>query len=359
MRTKIKLVLLAGGIVAVVVGMLIQPGLVMAEGAVATERTPTNGVTVSPTILNITIDGAPQGREAAVAVRNDYDQPMDFAVALRGMEQVSNGKLLPSDTVEPSLAAVLAITPTSLHIQPHTSVNVKLTAIDSDDLAPGGHYATLMIRLVQPGDGGASGSLALSPVVSVALFVIKEAGAVRAVNVSSLLDDSRLWRPATSATTSFHNGGNVAVVPRGILTVADPQGKIIRSGVMNEGSLLLLPDGSLKLRGSMKSLAMEWLPGVYTTKLLYRYDGSDETQTVDVSHLVVPPVFAMVSLCVVLAIAWIVWRWGRLLLDWVRALRRPARRSKARQDVVEVRLPRSIDGIVARRASRTVKHKSE
>jgi hypothetical protein len=174
--------------------------------------------------------------------------------------------------------------------------------------------------------------------------VVKEAGAIRDVKVTAIHDDSKLWRSASLATTTFTTSGNVAVVPRGVISVYDPLGRSVGDGVVNEESLQLLPKSELKLQAKINPSSMSLLPGRYTTKIVYRYDGSDNQMVATVRHVVIPPLSVLFGLMILFIAAGLIMSVRRIL----------ARRVKSTKNIVADIVPKSrvarprknIDGIV-------------
>lgn len=297
------------------------------------------GVTVSPAQITMSIDKNETSAEDSVSVRNDYAQPLRFEASIRGIQQSGDGSLVPSTDIDRSLAATLSVTPRSFSLEPGQSINLRLVVTDSGQLSPGGHYASLFIR--QANDDTEQ-QLSLSPAISVTIFLIKENGAIRDLSVSSAKDDGSLFRVPKNITLTFYNNGNVRLVPRASVSLRAPGGAQVKSGVVNQESLWVLPSGNSNLQAHLASLSLPWLPGRYTMHVLYRYDGSEAQKELIISRWVFPPLAA--ASCVIIGLGFAV----VIRLAVLRMQRHRKQRRAAELALAELEKSRSIDGILKR-----------
>ncbi len=75
----------------------------------------------------------------------------------------------------------------------------------------------------------------------------------------------------------FQNTGNLHLVPRGIVEVHDPAGRVIERGSIDEDSSPILPESFRRYATKLMPMATGWLPGRYKVLTQYRYDGIDTT----------------------------------------------------------------------------------
>jgi len=266
------------------------------------------GVTVAPANVTLDIQKGKPGPSETVSVRNDYAESVTFSVAVQGQQITTDGSLAPSGALEPAMAGLLAATPEGFSLAPQQSINLKITVKDAARLAPGGHYASLLIR--QSAAEGQKG-LALSSAVSVSVFVIKEDGAVRSVGAGAVHALGRVAQLPSAATVDFQNLGNVAVVPRASAKIYDPRGHLVMAGVINQESVPITPGKTARLQAPLTPVGYSWLPGRYTLRVLYRYDGTDQQKTVSATLLVVPVAFIASTILLVL-VGVVVYRLARL-----------------------------------------------
>lgn len=301
---------------------------------VSAQDVASTGVTVTPSRVTLQINKGASSGLAPVSVRNDYAQPVEFEAEVWGVKQLHDGSLAPTAEPEAALKDLLSVAPRSFTLEPKQSINLQIVARDSDKLAPGGHYAAVLIRQAN----AVREKLSLSPAVTVMAFIIKEDGAVRKLSAASIVKDGPLLGLPDRVTVDFLNEGNLSVVPRASVQVRGPNGDIFKTGVLNQESLWALPSEKLKLQAILSSSARAWLPGRYSTHVLYRYDESDDMQEIVTTNWVFPPLslLAVVVLFVLIAVL-------------VRLFKRLIRRRRPNHTVIlasRAGKRKSIDGIL-------------
>ncbi len=263
------------------------------------------GTTVSPGFIRSSLADGQNQQDETVSVRNDYDQALDYTARISGESQV-NGQMVPSNqSADSQLVKAISLTPGSFNLSPGNSINVKLTINNSPDLSPGGHYAALVIA---QGSGNAK-IVGLQGAVSVSIYVVKEGGAVRSITVAVPgVNGLRLSLPEFIDLT-FHNTGNVDVVPRGaaLISAGNPN-NVFRKAVINDGSIPVFTGNDLKVRSKYTELKPIRWPGHYYLTLNYRYDGSDDTRTVKYSFWYIPAI-TLLYLLIIIVLLILVVRW--------------------------------------------------
>lgn len=303
-------------------------------GFVSAQQATTTGITVSPSLITLDIRKGESSGSVPISIKNNYAQTISFETAIWGVAQLHDGSLSPSAQPETAISDALSVMPRSFTLQPGKSINAQITVRDSSQLAPGGHYASVLVKQVD----NTGGSLSLSPAVSVMAFIIKEDGAVRKLSASLVGGSGTMLRVPNTATVDFGNDGNVSIVPRASVQVRGPNGTIVKAGVLNQESLWVLPSSTLKTQTLLASSSRVWIPGRYTTLIIYRYDGSDETKDITTTQWVFPPLTLLSVIILVILVVMFV-RWTRRFI-----LRR---RSSSR--IVSLPQPnkrKSIDGIL-------------
>lgn len=248
-------------------------GLGAIGAAVVSAATPA-GITVSPATVNATLNQKEPQQTIALGVRNDFESPVNLVASLQGIDQ-QTGLLVPTEQVPPELAQAVQINPSAFSLQPKDSINIQLIITDSPALAPGGHYAALLIRQIAE----AGKRVGLQPAISVTVFILKEGGALRSLQLQNITLHRTLLSFPRSADLVFLNKGNVHLVPRAALTATNSNGsKTYSQGTVNEQSLPLLPKETIRLRAEIAAVKKPWLPGRYTLNVQYRYDGAAVSQ---------------------------------------------------------------------------------
>ena len=181
-------------------------------------------------------------------------------------------------------------------MQPNQSIDIKITVRNSATLKPGGTYAALVVR--QTGD--ASNAVNLQPAIGAGIFITKEEGAIRALGATEFAIKRFMFGEPTSVAVTFKNTGNVQVVPRGQVLVTNQSLAIFyKKGIINQESFTLLPNKIIRLNIPLQKIQSSFLPSRQKVILQYRYDGSEQVQTI-VKQIVYIPIFAVITLILVL-----------------------------------------------------------
>jgi hypothetical protein len=123
-------------------------------------------------------------------------------------------------------------------------------------------------------------------------------------------------------------------MPRGVVEVKDMAGRVVRRGVINESSNVILPDSFRRYDVRLETIGAGLLPGRYRVAVSYR---DDNEQAVKVAAQSVWYVGALAVWLVILGamlvgglFGWLLWT-RRLRLGWPQWLRRGRRGRKIRK----------------------------
>jgi hypothetical protein len=159
------------------------------------------------------------------------------------------------------------------------SIDAVVTVDNSSGLRPGGHYgAVLATALTAPNGPPARSRVGVLEVLSSLILLVKDGGPTPDLRlVSQTVDKSGLKIP-TQVEHRFRNAGGQHVVPRGVAEVRDPAGRLVERGALNENSGVILPQTFRRYQTPLMKVARIWLPGRYTVRTSYRYDGGTATK---------------------------------------------------------------------------------
>lgn len=258
------------------------------------------GITLSPARLQITVPQGQQTQTATVMVKNSYSQRLNFAAVLYGVQQSTDGSLVPDMSAgELPFKDSVQVSPGTFSLDAGQSINLTVQLTNSAQLVPGGQYAALLVTQVP----GRAGDVRLTPAVAAGLFIIKEEGAVRQLTAAIRHTDHSWVQAPGYVDVSFSNGGNVQLTPRAAVRVYDPAGRVIAQGVSNEESITVMPGKDVKVRSTLQAIDRSWRPGQYRVAVQYRYEGTDETAEVSLRLFVLPMRFVLAAGGAVLAAA--------------------------------------------------------
>ncbi|MDB5163915.1 MAG: hypothetical protein JWS12_533 [Candidatus Saccharibacteria bacterium] len=237
------------------------------------------GLTLEPYIKELTIgaDDASSGFDLHVTNNSGRDGNFQLTAVDFGSLNDSGGLLFggvnESKLVKKyGLANWLTLPKQPVAIKQGVSTAVRVTLTNDRNLTPGGHYAGVFIT---PTFGAASPKININQTVTALVLAVKKGGDVHDLRLVHTSDDHSLFRAPARATLSFHNPGNVHVVPRGIVMLKQGD-TVVAKGIINEQSAFVLPEARRKYDVALKpqkGAKPGWLTTTYTMQVDYRYDG--------------------------------------------------------------------------------------
>lgn len=239
---------------------------------------------LSPLFHEVTFEASDTEKRVEVEVSNRTDRDAEFVLSA-----VDFGTLDESGGVaflggggdferRYGLASWMRL-PTDRMILPAGATEVVPVVIENkESLSPGGHYGAVAFQMENvSGDTSESSLVSVRSSFASLFFVKKSGGEVMNLEYRGVL---RMDRDAFGVPEKiflrFQNAGNAHLVPRGIVTVCDMWGRVVRRSVLNEESGRILPESFRTYTVPLKNMAPAFLPGTYTISVEYRYDGSDD-----------------------------------------------------------------------------------
>jgi hypothetical protein len=245
-----------------------------------------SGFVVSPIYQNVSI-GAQQAQahyEVTLSNSTAADQSFKLSTVDFGSLNDSGGvAFLGSSTSSFSkkygLSGWMKLDSDTVAVPQGKSVQIGVSILNSDTLTAGGHYGAILATALTAPDGPAvQPRVGVFEVLSSLLLLIKQGGATPSLSVTAQSADGGWWRMPSSVTDRFQNSGNVHVVPRGVVEVKDPLGKVVMRGSINENSGIILPQMYRKYATPLMAMEAAWVPGRYSVVLSYRFDGTNSTK---------------------------------------------------------------------------------
>lgn len=141
-----------------------------------------------------------------------------------------------------SLASFLSFETNRLDIEPNQEKKLKVFVKNRDDVSPGGHYAAVIGRLIEP-QGDAHTSY-VSPSVSSLIYLEKKGGERFKIVLKDLSWPSSFiaFGYPDRLGLTFSNDGNIHLIPYGRLEIKDTFGRLLYRGVVNSDSARILPE---------------------------------------------------------------------------------------------------------------------
>jgi hypothetical protein len=280
------------------------------------------GFVVSPAYQNVTI-GAQQAKahyEVTLANSTGSDQAFKLSTVDFGSLNDSGGvAFLGSSTSsfakKYGLSNWMQLDADTVAVPAGKDVQIGVSIINSDTLISGGHYgAILATAQTAPSDKALQPRVGVFEVLSSLLLLIKQGGAPPSLIATGQTANGGWWHMPSSITDRFQNPGDVHVTPRGVIEVMDPWGRVVDRGSINVDSGIILPQMYRKYVTRLYVMAKAWVPGSYTVKLTYRYDGTTDTKVFTSSYLYLgwAGLVVIAGLVVLVALATVgIWLWWR------------------------------------------------
>lgn len=242
---------------------------------------PKNTITVLPqlTQLDLSYDSA----ETKIYYTNNASYPVELAFTVEDVRELEDrspvGILDPKEAAnyKYSLSSWVYLDKQNLILNPGEMKPITVN-INKEKLSPGGHYGTVLAEIRQT--DADKKAVKVKGVLAALLFVRASTGNER--------EEAKIafFGTTTQGITipedfffRFQNTGNVDLTPYGILEVKDRRGNTIAKGIVNEDSLITLPEAIRKYSVHAKPLQALILPGQYKAVLSLHFGKSNKTIT--------------------------------------------------------------------------------
>lgn len=276
-----------------------------------------NGLSASPMFQEVVINEGEREKSFSIELKNGTAQPITLRVSLLdfGTLDESGGVAFLGAASELekkyALAAWMRPEKDALTLSPGETQSVQVTIENRETLSPGGHYGAIVFKAGEDaGTESGENVIAVSQLFSVLVFAKKIGGEVYDLKLKTEEYPQSYFSLPETIRLRFQNAGNVHLVPRGIVTLSDPLGRVVRKGIINEESAIILPETLRVYPSSFKAVERVFMPGRYTLSIQYRYDGQEAFTETKRSFVFVP---LPVTIVVLGVLAFVIWFGSRFL----------------------------------------------
>lgn len=289
---------------------LLSGFVALVVGGISPVQAKVTGISISPPFQEMTVDATAGNSSIPLSLTNTTSAEMSVTLSTInfGSLDQTGGVLLQGQNITSlqekyGLAPWLILGQHTLVLAPHTTLPVQLSLRNDTSLAPGGHYGAVLASVSASSFGSRVG---VNERLLSLLFIKKTGGEVYAMTLKTLQTRYSWWGDATQTSLTFHNDGNVHVIPRGTISVYDSLGRLAKRGIINDESGIILPASERLLHISLATLGVPLWPGYYRLVAAYRYDGSDQAHTMEESHFVLGLFTPILLLSLSLLSAWMI-----------------------------------------------------
>jgi len=269
-------------------GLLVLAGLLLAgqAPALAAGGQVAGGLSISPIYQNVSIGQNQPNTTYYVVLSNHSAQSQEFnlsTVDFGSLNQSGGIAFLGTSSSgyaqKYGLVKWMHLSEPAVTIPGDASVQIGVTIANDSSLGFGGHYgAVLATAQTAPGGTPARARVGVLEVLSSLLLLVKAGGPLPDLQIIAQTVGSHFGLLPTTVGDTFHDQGDAHVVPRGIINVTDPRGRLVERGVLNVNSGIVLPETARHYSTPLLKLADAWLPGYYRVSTIYRYDGTNATK---------------------------------------------------------------------------------
>lgn len=228
------------------------------------------GITVTPSIVRL--DLSTDAPEAEIYYKNNTKLQVELNFSAQDFSQEEEtGRvkfLLEQDAknYQYSLTSWITFEKSSITLSPNERQSIKIF-INKDKLTPGGHYATIQAELKQSAKGE-KGQVPVNAILSSLLFVRTATGNEREeISLQSASPIRTFLGFPDTFLIRVQNKGNVELIPYGLIEIKDVFGNVVAKGIINEGSLITLPESIRRLDIPITRQTRFITPGIYKAEI--------------------------------------------------------------------------------------------
>ncbi len=268
-----------------------------------------SGLAVSPAIEQLSLPDGQSSLTFNIDVINDAAQPVTVAAFTDDFTALNatGSTLFLNNTAKIASPHGLAhwMTPsiTEFDISEHDTKQIAVTITKTDSMAPGGHYGSVIFKVLPTASGGVANRLGANAEVSTLVFLTVGGHGAETVSLAKPHVGTVNITLPSAVDLLLANTGDVQTVPRGLVTVTDTWRREAQRGTINVESGIVLPDTSRLYQVQLRTEQRLLWPGWYTVRVAYRADGAKAFRTYTTGFVYVSPLLALVSGLVILTLS--------------------------------------------------------
>lgn len=270
-------------------------------------------ITISPALKEITLEQGKLFATYDVEIINNSDTDIGFgitAVDFKSLDETGGIAFIGptgGNLVEKyGIAKWVKIGTPTVEIPPKGRQKIPIEIHNLPNMSPGGHYGAVLIEALSAETGEeVKARVSLRQTLTSLLFVKKIGGERYDLLLKETKYTKNWWQLPQKVNLRFYNPGNVYVVPRGRVELYDMAGRQVADASINIDSLKVLPETHRQIPVNMSGIARTWLPGKYTLKVMYRYEGQERFTTKQYNFFYLPPYLIVLASMIVGGGTWV------------------------------------------------------
>ncbi len=199
------------------------------------------------------------------------------------------------------LASHIKLSKSQFGLPPGISQVVNVTIDNVSSMAAGGHYGAVVYSAVNP-ESTNNANVSLVPSVASLIFLSTASGGTQKLQISNLqLGRVSLSLPQSTSLV-IANSGNTQSTPIGYISLLAPGNGLLAQSVLNNSSLMVLPDSSQLFNVNLQNTKNFWaLPGIYDARIVYGYSGSKQLAVYNFRFLYLNPMMLLIVILLIIA----------------------------------------------------------
>lgn len=276
--------------------------IILSYPAIAAERKDSS-LEVSPAYIDISLEKPDDIQTVEVVFTNHSKSPLTLQIFPIDFKQADDfgaiQMLTNPGSYSYSLSSFLSLESDTVLLDAGQKKSFQVTIKNREDLSPGGHYAAVVAKVVNPNQ---TDQPSVSPAVS-SLILLRKIGGER-FNISlkdvNWPENNVVFEYPNQINLTFQNEGNIHVIPYGRVDIVDIFGRLIYKGIINTSSLAVFPESRRHIFVDMEKVENYFPVSINTIKI----QGQDSLHKLNYSYsetflYINPVVLVVVVLAVV------------------------------------------------------------
>ncbi len=268
-----------------------------------TDANASGSLSVTPQIQTIDLKSDPATANLIYKNTTPVTIQLDFAVVdFKNVDEIGTPQFInpnPANNYKYGLSSWLTLSSNSIVLAAGEEKTLNVT-IEKEKLSQGGHYAAVLAEIKQTNENK---KISLKGKFASLIFVRADSKYnLEDAKIASIFANKSLLSFPDTYYLRFQNTGNIDTTPHGLIEIKDMFGRRVARGIINENSLISLPETIRKYSTPITSTTNLLLPGNYSVKISIHYGDSNRKieMTSTFFYLGLPAVIIIIFITIIL-----------------------------------------------------------
>ena len=352
--------LLAASLLLVVISFVSSLSTASTNAQAPPQTAPSGGLRITPAITQIKLQPHENTLTLQYIVSNLTRQPLTVSLGARDFGALSQSGSITlygtgySPSTNPhGIQSYVSFPAPSVVVPANLSQQVNVTIQNASKLAPGGHYGAILFSPQSTFSANGNNRVNLNTSVAGLVFLTTAYGGTYGITASMSHVSPINFKLPTSVYLVFKNTGNTQTIPQGQLTLYGPQKKVLGTQVVNSSSGMILSGGSRIFQVQLPIDRHWYTPSaVYHYSLQYKDSQDANFRTLNQSFVYINWKVAVLIVAVLIALVFVLKRYGKKVVRRVASVRLPKRKPKPTPVTQRALEPKVMDVMKPKRPTR-------